>query len=96
MTYSAVLHYLKSVKAAGTKETGTVIAEMRKTPVNDPMTVNAVLRPDGRLMRDIYLVEVKTPAESTGPWDYEKLVGVIPAEKAFRPLAESECPLLKN
>ena len=93
MTYSAVAHYLKAVRLAGTKETGAVIAAMRKTPVDDPMTTNGLLRPDGRLMRDIYLVEVKAPAESSGPWDYEKLVGVIPANKAFRPLAESECPL---
>lgn len=96
MTYSAVLHYLKAVKAAGTKETGAVIAEMRKMSVNDPMTANGVVRPDGRLMRDVYLVEVKTPAESSGPWDYEKLSAIIPADKAFRPLSESACPLIKG
>jgi len=96
MTYSAVLHYLQAVKAAGTKETAAVIAEMRKMPVNDPMTTNAMLRPDGRLMRDVYLVEVKAPGESTGAWDYEKLSAVIPADQAFRPLSESECPLVKT
>jgi branched-chain amino acid transport system substrate-binding protein len=74
---------------------GSLIAEMRKTSVNDPMTANGVLRPDGRLMRDVYLVEVKTPTESSGPWDYEKLSAIIPADKAFRPLSESACPLIK-
>jgi branched-chain amino acid transport system substrate-binding protein len=96
MTYSAVLHYVKVVRAAGTKETGAVIAVMRKTSVNDPATANGVLRPVGRLMWDMYLVEIKTPAESSGPWDHEKLSAIIPADKAFRPLPENACPLIKR
>lgn len=93
--YSAVLHYLKSVAQAGTP-TGPAVAEaMRAMPVNDFMSKNVAIRKDGRVMRDLHLFQVKTPAESTGPWDYYKYVSTVPGEKAFRPAAESECSLLK-
>jgi branched-chain amino acid transport system substrate-binding protein len=95
MNYSATLHYLKSVAAANSTDTAAVLAKMRATPVNDAFTSNASIRADGRLMRDVYLVQVKAPAESKGPWDYFKVNGHIAAADAFRPVGESVCPLLK-
>ena len=95
-TYSAVNHYLKAVKAAGTDETQAVIAKMREIPINDFMTKNGHIREDGHVMRDMYVFEVKTPSESKGPWDLLKQVAVIPAEEAAVPISESECPLLKK
>lgn len=92
--YSAVAHYLKAVKAAGTDETKAVAAAMRKMKINDPMTENGWIREDGRVMRDFYLVQVKTPAESKGRWDYYKMLATIPAEQAALPLSRSECPLV--
>jgi branched-chain amino acid transport system substrate-binding protein len=92
----AVIHYLKAVQAAGTTEADAVMAKMRELPINDSMTKNGSLRVDGRVIRDMYLFQVKTPAESSGPWDYYKLVKVVPGEQAFRPLAESDCPLVKK
>ena len=91
--YSAITHYLKAVKAVGSKDADKVMAQMRATPINDFMTHNGKLRIDGRVMRDMYLFEVKNPAESKYPWDYLKLLQVIPADEAFRPLNEGGCPL---
>jgi branched-chain amino acid transport system substrate-binding protein len=71
-----------------------VMEQMRKTPVNDFMTKNGKIREDGKLMRDMYLFEVKKPEESKGPWDYYKLVREIPAAEVTRPVADSACPLL--
>jgi branched-chain amino acid transport system substrate-binding protein len=92
--YSAVLHYLKAVAAAKTKEAGAVMEKMRELPVNDPFTHNGMLRQDGQLMHDMYLVQVKKPEESKGPWDYYNVLETIPAAKLFVPLNESECPLV--
>ena len=94
--YSGVLHYLKAVSAAGTTDAMTVAGQMRKTPVKDMMTDNAVLREDGKLARDMYLFQVKSPADSKAPWDYYKLVRRIPAGEVVRPLAESQCPLVRK
>jgi branched-chain amino acid transport system substrate-binding protein len=94
MTYSAVLHYLKAVQAVGTKDAGKVLAKMRETPVNDFATINGHLRADGRLERDLYLVEVKAQEESTGPWDLYKVDATIPAAQAFRPVDQGGCPLV--
>jgi branched-chain amino acid transport system substrate-binding protein len=94
--YSAAMHYLKAVKAAGTDEANAVVAAMKKIPVNDFMTKNGTIREDGRMMRDMYLLEAKKPSESDGPWDLMKVVATIPAEEAFRPLSESDCPLVKK
>ncbi len=94
--YSAVTHYLKAVKAAGTDDTAKVVAEMRKAKINDPMTENGWIREDGRVMRDFYVVQVKAPAESKGPWDYYKVIGTVPAEDAALPLSRSECKLVKK
>ena len=94
--YGAVMHYLKAIDAAKTTDGLKVVAEMRALPINDFMTKNGKLREDGRVMRDMYLFQVKTPAESKYPFDYYKQLAVIPAEQAFRPLSESECPLVKK
>ncbi|MBR0840392.1 ABC transporter substrate-binding protein [Bradyrhizobium liaoningense] len=94
--YSAAMHYLKAVKAAGSDEALTVIAEMKKMPVNDFMTKNGTIREDGRMIRDMYLLQAKKPSESKGSWDLMKVVATIPADDAFRPLSESECPLVKK
>jgi branched-chain amino acid transport system substrate-binding protein len=91
--YSAVTHYLKAVQAAGTKDSLTVMKKMRDTPVNDFFAKNGVLRADGRMVHDMYLVQVKTPAESKYPWDYYKVLRTIPGEQAFRPLKDGGCPL---
>ena len=86
-------HYLKAVKEAGTDEATAVVAAMKKMPVNDFMTKNGSIRSDGRMMRDMYLLQAKKPSESKGEWDLMSVVATIPANEAFRPLSESECPL---
>jgi len=93
-TYGAVMHYLKAVKAAGTDEAKAVLAEMRKMPINDFMTKNGTIRPDGRVIRDMYLMQAKTPEESKGEWDLVKMVATVPGNEAFRPLNEGDCPLV--
>jgi branched-chain amino acid transport system substrate-binding protein len=95
-TYGATMHYLKAVKAAGTDEAKAVMAQMKKMPVNDFMTKNGVVRADGRVIRDMYLMEAKTPAESKGPWDLAKKVATVPGNEAFRPLNEGGCKLVTS
>ena len=92
--YSAVAHYLKAMQAAGTDEAQAVIASMKKVPLNDFFARHAWIRDDGRVIHDMYLVQVKSPAESKGPWDYYKVVRTIPGDQAFNSIAESKCPLL--
>jgi branched-chain amino acid transport system substrate-binding protein len=92
--YSAITHYLKAVKAVGSKDADKVMAQMRATPINDFMTHNGTLRIDGRVLRDMYLFQVKKPEESKGEWDLYKLVATIPAAEAFRPLGDGGCPLV--
>jgi branched-chain amino acid transport system substrate-binding protein len=94
-TYSATLHYLKAVQAAGTKDTRTVMAKMREMPVKDAFTDNGVLREDGRMVHSMFLFQVKKPEESKAPWDYYKLLAEVPADQAFRPLKDGGCPLIK-
>jgi branched-chain amino acid transport system substrate-binding protein len=94
-TYSATLHYLNAVKAAGTKETRPVLEKMRATPVRDAFTDNGVLREDGRMVHSMFLFEVKKPEESKGPWDYYKVLAEVPGDQAFRPLKDGGCPLIK-
>ena len=94
--YSVTLHYLKSVAAAGTTETEAVMKKMHELPISDPTIRNGTLRPDGRMVHDTYLFRVKSPAESTEPFDFYKLEATIPAKDAFRPLQESSCPALKK
>jgi branched-chain amino acid transport system substrate-binding protein len=92
--YSATIHYLKAVKALGSKEPLKVMEKMRETPINDFMTHNGQLRIDGRVLRDMYLLQVKKPEESKGPWDYLRIVQTVPGDKAYRPLEAGGCPLV--
>lgn len=94
--YSAVLHYLKSVKAAGTTDTAAVVAKMREMPVEDLFTSGAHIREDGRLMRDVYYAEVKKPSAMSGSTDLITLVKKMPGSEAFIPASESDCKLLKK
>ena len=94
--YSSVMHYLKAVKAINSDDTQKVMAQMKKTPVNDFFAKNGKIRDDGRMVHDMYLVQVKKPAESKTPWDYYNVKSVIPAAEAFQPLAASRCPLIKK
>ncbi len=94
--YSAVTHYLKAVKEAGTDDTDKVAAKMRAMKINDATTENASIREDGRVMRDFYVFQVKTPAESKGPWDFLKQIGTVNATDAAMPLSASTCKLVKK
>ena len=94
--YSATRHYLDAIKALGSKDPDQVMAKMRETPINDFMTKNGQLRIDGRVVRDMYLVEVKKPEESKEPWDYLKVVQMVPGDQAFRPLDQGGCPMVKK
>lgn len=92
--YSGMTHYLKAVKATGTKDPVKVVAEMRRVPAEDPLFGRSEVRADGRVTHPMHLFEVKKPSESKGPWDYYRLISTIPAETAFRPLAEGGCPMV--
>jgi branched-chain amino acid transport system substrate-binding protein len=94
--YSAAMHYLKAVQAAGTDETGAVMKKMKELPINDFFAKNARIREDGRMIHDMYVARVKKPSESKYPWGYYEIKATIPAEEAFLPLAKSVCPLLKR
>jgi branched-chain amino acid transport system substrate-binding protein len=94
-TYSATLHYLNAVKAAGTRDTKPVLEKMRATPVRDAFTDNGVLREDGRMVHSMFLFEVKKPEESKAPWDYYKVLAEVPGDQAFRPIKDGGCPLVK-
>ena len=95
--YSAVTHYLKAVEALKSDADGkAVVAKMKEMPTDDKLFGKGTVRADGRKIHPMYLFEVKTPAESKGPWDYYKLRATIPAEEAFRPMAEGGCPLVKS
>ncbi len=93
--YSAVRHYLQAVKDAGTDDADKVAEKMRVTPVNDMMMKNASIGKNGRVFGDMYLFEVKKPAESKGAWDYLTLTQTIPGKEAYIPESESGCPLVK-
>ena len=95
-TYSAVLHYLRAVRDAGTTDATAVADRMRATRVKDAVFADGYIRKDGRMVHDMYLVQVKTPEESTGPWDLYKVLRTIPAEQAFQPLADSTCRLVRT
>jgi branched-chain amino acid transport system substrate-binding protein len=93
--YSATMTYLNAVKAAGTDDAAKVMAQMKATKINDMFTANGVIRPDGRMVHDMYLAQVKTPTESKYPWDYYKIIQTISGEKAYNTKAESKCALWK-
>lgn len=94
--YSAVTHYLKAIDAIGTDEAKAVVAKMKATPVNDFFAKNGRIREDGRMVHDMYLMQLKSPAESAGPWDFYKLLTTVAGDQAFRPLEEGGCPLVKR
>jgi len=94
--YSEIAHYLKAVKAAGTDDAKKVADQMRSMPINDFMTKDGKIREDGRIIRDMYLVQVKKPEESKGPYDYYNILRTIPGEQAYRPLDKGDCPLVKK
>ena len=94
--YSSTMHYLRAVQAVGTTDTKKVMEKMRETPVNDFFTKNGKIREDGRMVHDMYVYQVKTPDKSKGEWDLLELVTTIPGDKAFRPLSDSKCPLVKH
>ena len=91
--YSAVLHYLRAVRAAGTDDGKRVASKMREFPVNDFFGKGGEIRADGRLIHDMYLVEVKAPEESRRAWDYYKILSIVPGDQAFRPIGEGKCHL---
>jgi branched-chain amino acid transport system substrate-binding protein len=94
--YSAMHAYLEAIKAIGTKEPLKVMEQLRAKPINDFMTKNGRLRIDGRVVRDMYLFEVKKPEESKYPWDYYKLIQTVPGDQAYRPLDVGGCPLVQK
>ena len=94
--YGGVRHYLKAVQAAGTDDAKKVAAKMREMPVDDMYNKGVKIREDGRLLHDMRLVQVKALGESKHKFDYYKILTTIPGDKAFRPLAEGECPLVKK
>jgi branched-chain amino acid transport system substrate-binding protein len=94
MSYSAVFHYLKAVKAAGSRDADAVAAKMRELPVNDFTTKDGKVRIDGRVLRNLYLLQVKRPEESKGKWDLYNVVATVPGDEAFRPLQDGGCPLV--
>lgn len=94
--YSAVTAYLKAIEAVGTDSADAVMKHLKSTPIDDLYARNAHLREDGLLIKDLYLVGIKTPAESKEPWDYYNLLATIPGEEAFSPLSESACPLVNK
>jgi len=93
--YASVLHYLKAVEALKSDDGTKVVAKMKELPTDDPLFGKGSIRVDGRKIHPAYLVEVKKPAESKAPWDYYKIRATIPADQAFRPLADGGCSLVK-
>jgi len=95
--YSGLIHYFKALEAmGGNPHDGIkVVEKMKSMPTDDPLFGKGSIRVDGRALHPAYLVQVKTPAESKYPWDYYKIVSTIPADQAFRPLADGGCPLVK-
>ncbi len=94
--YSATMNYLKAIKAAGTDDSDAVMAKLKSMDISDFFAVHGKIRADGRMVHDMYLMEVKKPSESKGEWDLLKIVKTVPAADAFTPLSESTCPLVKK
>jgi branched-chain amino acid transport system substrate-binding protein len=94
--YSSTMHYLQAINDAGTDDPKTVIAMMKKTPINDFFATNGKIREDGLMVHDMFLVRVKSPAQSKKPWDYYEVLQTIPGDQAFKPLAQSKCSLIAN
>jgi branched-chain amino acid transport system substrate-binding protein len=94
--YSSAMHYFKAIDAIGTDEAGKVMAQMKATPINDFFAKGGKIREDGRMVHDMYLFEVKKPADSKGEWDLYNLIATVPGDQAFRPLDKGNCPLVKG
>ncbi|MBV8890042.1 MAG: ABC transporter substrate-binding protein [Alphaproteobacteria bacterium] len=94
--YSATMHYLQAVRAAGTDAADPVMEAMRAAPIDDFFAQGGHIRADGVMVHDMYLFRVKAPGESRGPWDYYELLAKIPGDQAFEPLSQSRCPLIKK
>ncbi|CAB3716678.1 MULTISPECIES: ABC transporter substrate-binding protein [Achromobacter] len=94
--YSSTMFYLNAVKATGTDDADTVIKWMKSNKINDFFTQGGYVREDGRMVHDMYLMQVKTPAESKGPWDYYKVVATLPGDEVYTKLSESTCKLVKK
>ena len=94
--YSSTMHYLKAVQAAGTDDTAAVMKKMQDTPINDMFAKGGKLREDGRMVHDMYLFQVKSPAESKAPWDYYNLKGTVKGEDAFQSIAAGKCAAVKK
>jgi branched-chain amino acid transport system substrate-binding protein len=94
--YSSILTYLKAVQAAGTDDAQPVMAKLRALPINDVFAKNGKIREDGRMVHDMYLMQVKKPSESKRPWDYYNLKATVPGDQAFKPLSQSGCALVKK
>jgi branched-chain amino acid transport system substrate-binding protein len=94
--YSAVMHYLRAIDATGTDEAKAVIAQMKSRPINDFFAKNGRIREDGRMIHDMYLVQVKSPGESKSEWDLYKVLATVSGDDAYRPLAEGGCPMVKR
>ena len=94
--YSATMNYLKAIKAAGTDEPDAVMAKLKSMDISDFFAVNGKIRIDGRMVHDMYLMEVKKPSDSKGEWDLLKIVKTVPGDEAFMPLSESTCPAVKK
>ncbi|WOA30166.1 ABC transporter substrate-binding protein [Alloalcanivorax xenomutans] len=95
-TYSAITQYLSAVKRLGNDDASAVLADLHSREFNDLFARNGSLRPDGQMVHDVYLFQVKAPSESKGEWDYYKLLETIPAQQAYQPLSESRCPLVSE
>ena len=94
--YSSTLHYLRAVNASGTDDGKQIAAKMRESKVDDFFAKGGAIRVDGRMVHDMYLVQVKRSEESRYAWDYYRILSTIPGDTAFRPLSESQCPLVRN
>jgi branched-chain amino acid transport system substrate-binding protein len=94
--YTLTLHFLRAMEAAKTEEADKIVAVMKAAPVNDALWQNVTIRADGRSLNDIYLVQVKTPAESKEEWDLYKIIATVPGAEAFRPLQDGFCPMVKG
>lgn len=94
--YSGTRHYLQAIKDTGTDGVATVVAKMRATPINDALAQNGRVREDGSMIHDLMLVQVKTPSESKGPWDYYTILRTVPGDQSFLPLSKVACPYLKQ
>ena len=88
--------FLRAAVAVRSVSGKTIVARMEAAPIDDPLFGPTTIRPDGRAVHDMYLFQVKTPAESKGPWDLYKLAATIPGDQAFQPLSQSKCPLVKQ